>query len=297
MILRHAALALSIALASGCALSAEHRSPEALTIVSWNLEHLAENDNSGCRPRTEPDYAALRGFAAGLKADVIAFQEVESAKAAARVFDPNTYTIIIEQRPGTPDSKPPCNGAPELHLNRQAVGFAVRKGVAFTRSPDVTALQDGDPNLRSGVDITISRSGRPPLRLLAVHLKSGCAGVQSSNPSCDVLKRQAATLESWIEARAREPAQFAILGDFNRRLALPGDAIWATLDGPPGPTDLTLAGGTMPPSCDPRYTSFIDHIVLDPRAATNDAGFKEHVFSGARLSDHCPVSVSLTATD
>ena len=32
-------------------------------------------------------------------------------------------------------------------------------------------------------------------------------------------------LKAWIDARRREGAPFAILGDFNRRLALPGD--WA----------------------------------------------------------------------
>lgn len=72
-----------------------------LTLVAWNMEHLAEADGSGCRPRTEADYAAMRGYVTGLGADVIAFQEVESRAAAERVFDPAIYTVVTEERVGT----------------------------------------------------------------------------------------------------------------------------------------------------------------------------------------------------
>ena len=58
-----------------------------LTLASWNMEHLAEHNGTGCRPRTDADYAAMRAYADALQADVIAFQEVESRAAAERVFD------------------------------------------------------------------------------------------------------------------------------------------------------------------------------------------------------------------
>lgn len=160
---------------AGCA-TVPPASVDAVTVASWNLEHLAEANGSGCRPRQDSDYTALRAHATSLNADIIAFQEVESVAGAERVFDPTVYAIVMEERPGTPNSKPPCNGAPQLHLNRQATGFAVRKSLRIDRHPDLTTLQDGDPNLRSAVDITVSRKGRQPIRLLSVHLKSGCAG-------------------------------------------------------------------------------------------------------------------------
>ena len=53
-----------------------------LTLASWNMEHLAEANGSGCRPRTDADYAAMRAYVDALAADVIAFQEVESKAAA-----------------------------------------------------------------------------------------------------------------------------------------------------------------------------------------------------------------------
>lgn len=56
-----------------------------ITLAAWNMEHLAEANGSGCRPRTDADYAAMRAYVADLNADVIAFQEVESKAAAERV--------------------------------------------------------------------------------------------------------------------------------------------------------------------------------------------------------------------
>lgn len=283
------AIALGV---SACAAPGPSQPPSDLRVVSWNLEHLAEANASGCRPRGDADYAALRAHALSIDADIVAFQEVESVRAAQRVFDPQIYNIIMETRPGTANSKPPCNGNPQYHLNRQATGFAVKKGLSVERHPDLVALQDGDPNLRSGVDITVTPQLGAPIRLLAVHLKSGCAG-GISGASCEILNRQAKTLEEWIEMRATGPSPFAILGDFNRRLALADDTVWAMLDGPPGPTDLSLAAGTEAPKCDPRYTSFIDHIAVDPRLASRARDFRELTYPGERLSDHCAISLSI----
>ena len=88
MIWRHPALVLPALLTSGCIAPSPSASPNIATttlkIASWNLEPLAERDGEGCRPRTEADYAALRGHSGSLGADVIAFQEVESVADARR---------------------------------------------------------------------------------------------------------------------------------------------------------------------------------------------------------------------
>lgn len=214
--LRELGLALTLLL-SACATSAPPTpAPGPLRIVSWNLEHLAEADGSGCRPRTEADYAALRALVERMDADVIAFQEVESEAAAQRVFDPSRYTIAMEERLGSP-ARPECRGLGGHYLNRQAVGFAIRRGLEIERHPDLVDLQLGDGDLRSGVDIEIGRVGGPRLRLLGVHLKSGCASGAGSD-ACALLFRQIPVLEAWIDARARTGQAFAAIGDFNRRL-------------------------------------------------------------------------------
>ncbi|MGF7151902.1 endonuclease/exonuclease/phosphatase family metal-dependent hydrolase [Sphingomonas zeicaulis] len=236
----------------------------------------------------------MRAIADSLDADVIAFQEAESERAAQRVFDPARYTIVMETRAGDPTGT--CGGRhPDQPFIRQAVGLAIRKGIAFERHPDVTGLMLGNPQLRSGVDVTIRPRDDAPLRLLGVHLKSGCfSGTQDS--ACPVLLQQIPVLEAWIDAAAAGPTRFAVLGDWNRRLALAGDTVWTEIDdAEPANADLRLADAGTPPRCDPRYDSFIDHIVLDRRAGTAMAGFSETPYpAGSKhYSDHCPVSVTL----
>ena len=287
MLKRFAVLAL--ALVAGACATEPTSAQTPLRVASWNMEHLSEDGAKGCRPRTDADYALMRTYAERLNADVVAFQEVESIKAAERVFDPAKYTVIIEQRPA--GDAFPCRGLEGRTLTRQAVGFAIRKGVAFERAADLTDLQLGDPNLRSAVDITVSAKGHQPLRLLAVHMKSGCASGQNGD-ACQILLRQVPILERWIDAAAGQGVRFAVLGDFNRRLARAGDPIWADLDdATPANADLSLAEGATGPKCDPRFSEFIDHVVLDARASRDLKGFEELTYAagGERPSDHCPV--------
>ncbi|MDT7529057.1 endonuclease [Sphingopyxis sp. SE2] len=265
-----------------------------LRISSWNVEFLAEKDGTGCEPRAPEDYAAMRRISDGLDADVIAFQEAENVTAAIRVFDPARYTIVMEERAGAPSGT--CGGKhPEAQVIRQAVGFAVRKGIDFERHPDVTTLMLGNPQLRSGVDITLRPKGKAAIRLLGIHLKSGCfAGSEAK--ACPVLLDQIPALEAWIDAAARGPDRFVVLGDWNRRLALPGDAVSQDIDdAEPANADLHLADEGKAPGCDPRYDSFIDHIVLDKRAAADLSGFSETLYASGQkhYSDHCPVAVTL----
>lgn len=263
-----------------------------LTIASWNLEFLALRDGEGCRPRTEADYAALRQMVAAIDADVIAFQEVENYAAAERVFDRRRYRLIMERRPGANGGT--CRGAPAgQQLIPQAVGFAVRRGLHFS-ARELTALRLGDPNLRSGLEVGLRVRGGRHLRLLGVHLKSGCAGGGTSE-SCATLGRQVQVLERWIDEAARAPYRFVVVGDWNRRLASVGDTVWAALDdGNPPNADLSLAAGGAMPRCDPLHTSFIDHFALDRRATASLVSFQEVTFAGPRLSDHCPVVMRIT---
>lgn len=266
--------------------------PSTLTLASWNMEHLAERNGSGCRPRTDADYAAMRAYVDAMAADVIAFQEVESRAAAERVFDPSRYHVVIEARIGS-GRNGDCGGRPGLTINAQRTGFAIRKGLAFDRQPDVTDLQAGNPDLRSGVDVIVRPAGGAPMRLLSVHLKAGCSA-GDRNDACAALFQQVPAMERWIDARASEALRFAVLGDFNRRLVMPGDALWAEWDdGVPANADLARASSDRSARCNPRYKDFIDYIVLDRRAAAGQLDFDEKTFAAEPLSDHCAVTTRL----
>ena len=288
-----AACLAAIAALSACSTAPKREAPP-LRIAAWNLEHLAEHDGSGCRPRQEADYAALRAYVQRLDADVIAFAEVESAKAAERVFPPADYTIVMSTRPDSGRDyfcRRDANSGPRI--NKQDVGFAIRRGVKFTRHADLDALGLGDPDLRWGVDLTIDAPR--PLRLLALHLKSGCSA-GSDRDACPILFDQVPTLERWIAARRAEGGDFALLGDWNRRLALAGDTVWRQLndDG----VALVDAAGGEGSRCVARYPDFIDHIVLDPGAAARvvTGSFEQFDYGvpeAEHPSDHCPIAVRL----
>lgn len=267
-----------------------------LRLASWNLEFLAEKDGVGCQPRQAADYAAMRRIADGLDADVIAFQEAESVAAAARVFDPARFAIVMEERPGAPSGT--CGGKnSQQKVIRQAVGFAIRKGIAFDRNADVTSLMLGNAQLRSGVDIILRPAGKAPIRLLGIHLKSGCF-TGSGAKACPTLLEQIPAIEAWIDAAADGPVRFAVLGDWNRRLALPDDSVWREIDDSnPANADLRLADDGKAPACDPRYDSFIDHIALDRRAGEAMLAFAEIPYAAGEkhYSDHCPIAVTLAS--
>lgn len=277
-----------------------------LKVATWNLEHLAEANGSGCKPRDDADYAKLRAYAERLNADVVGFQEVETAAAAARVFGPAIYDIVMSGQP-YPSPTGGCRGKEGLKLLPQRTGFAVRKGVAYSVNPPLEALninREGGP-LRWGVDITVE--GEQPIRILNVHLKSGCPrGAKPSDDDCPVIFRQAPIVEEWIDARERAGETFLAIGDFNRILDPNGAEVWLTWDDlDPAGLDLHVAaheavGGPISPACDNgRYADFIDHIVLSDRAVKrwDHSSFRELAYSevGNEMpSDHCPVSISIS---
>ncbi len=263
-----------------------------LRIAAWNLEHLDDTDEAGCVGRISADYSALARQVIELNADIIAFQEVENAAAAHRVFPENQWHVEMSGRPSTGPSRT-CWGKPDAQVGHLATGFAIRRGVANRRHVDLSALGADDSFLRWGTDIAVTEKGRS-LRLLSVHLKSGCWGAKQDSETksekvCATLRGQMEQLKAWADARRAEGTAFVILGDFNRRLVLPDDWAWRLLS--PSEAPLRLLTESELTRCDPRYTAFIDHLVAGGGAEVMPApgSFREAARQG-KHPDHCAVS-------
>ena len=260
-----------------------------LKIATWNLEWLTLRSAGDpalpetVTPKRPEDRALLRRYAATLDADVVALEEVDGPEVAAEIFTPDRYALFFSHDDVV-----------------QRVGFAVRRGIAVQQNPDLVAL-DIYPNahfhLRSGVDITLDfPSAR--LRLLGVHLKSGCHyGSLSNNPGrvCDTLRRQVLPLQGWIAQRREEGVPFALLGDFNRRMDGRDEMMAALNQASPL---LRVTEGRSTPCWG--GNSFIDHIMLGGAArawlepnSMRVLVYREGEEAKERLSDHCPVSVRL----
>lgn len=297
-----------------------------LTICTWNLEHLAAQNDSGCRPRQDSDYRALQNFAASLKADIIAFQEVENLAAARRVFEPSVYRVEIS---GRPDIDLGSCSESRQRRRMQRTGFAIRRdleekhGARFKRLPDVRSLAC-EPAQRWGVHIMLQSAVAPKrsLHLLCIHLQSGCwykdLTYRGDDSPCSRLAAQVPRLEAWMDARASNNAEFIVLGDLNRQLDGLGDPVWEALDDSEVCTweqpvsglwhcrrgtlrdnriaDLERArcGRKHPYPHNVRYPFSVDHIIMsagaDQSAIEKSAEF---IRDRQKLSDHTPLVMKL----
>ena len=292
-------LALATSAWSGCERGEELRpstSPQAsssLRVWTWNLNWLHQQDDAGLNRRVAEDYEALSRYARRLDADVIVVQEVDGEEALRRIFDPGVYAFHVSSRD-----------------NVQRVAVVYRRTLEVVRYPDVVEVaRVYSERLRYGVDLGVKDpvSGGE-LRILGVHLKSGCFRSPLGGPyldgesedACAKLKMQLPVLERWMKQRAEARSPFMIVGDFNRRLGA-GESIWEDWRRRMPGLGLTSPTVKMQSRCwGGRYPEFIDHLVLDARAekmmtrrTTRQLLYDEEDAArhGYRLSDHCPVGM------
>ncbi|MBA4111601.1 MAG: hypothetical protein C0487_18635 [Leptothrix sp. (in: Bacteria)] len=325
-----AALASALSVLSACSpTQAANQQTDALHLATWNMEWLltpADRAELGSRcvrqqPRSHEralpctpgkaqpptrgaaDFDALARTATQLhevlRADAVALQEVDGATAARQVFRHGWKLDCFVDR-----------------AHPQKVGFAIREGTPYRCNGDLSAL-DIDGSTRAGADVTLYPGTAREVRLLSVHLKSGCFNgkLDRQFAPCQRLRQQVPVLERWVDERVREGKAFAILGDFNRHLdkdsnhpagpdeSQPLNVFNALSDNEPKGAVLVRAtegADSIPCSADDRHTRYIDDILVSEKLATRAARkqFTRVPFAaedqGRQLSDHCPVVYSLT---
>ncbi|MDN4058242.1 endonuclease/exonuclease/phosphatase family protein [Massilia sp. YIM B02769] len=291
-------------------------------------------------PPTSADYAAkLAGLQAtiadliekgGVK--VIAFQEVRSAEVIKTLLGKHA------DRFGTCDA--PHDGfqttafAWDKSMGETGAKCSVNEDLAVSDNPGAKDAH----KVRPGLTLELEWADRR-LSFLNVHLKSSCANIvptpiyqarllDDPNPACQVLNRQVAPIERWLDSVAQRSPDFVLLGDFNRRIdeeaaanirpgqvrtdgsnpagVPPQDAngkvatryLWQELnDGTRALKQVPLTN--VDTGC--RGFTGLDHIVLSGALAARQApeiGSRKTAVvqqPGQRIdtSDHCPRSVTL----
>lgn len=263
-----------------------------LRIAAWNIEHLAAVPELGCFPRDDAGYALVADVISRVDADVWLLQEIDGVEALERVFGTG-WSFHVEEREGS-GQYPLCRGRDDgSRLRAQNTAIAIRDTIPHERLPDFTELDvNGSGRMRHGVALTLLEG--EPIDIMSVHLASGCHQGDTSNV-CPTLFGQAEVLENWIDTRSAAGRAVIVGGDFNRRFEMDDDQVWIGLNYG-DPYALHIAGAGIRPQCDPRYTQFIDFILLNEHAASFKVtgSFAETTFfDGMRASDHCPISITL----
>ena len=278
------------------------------------------------RFRTAAAYQLLARQVASLRADLIAFEEVEGAEALARVLEP-------DGRVPSATAQGIQRGADWWWLvnplpidGRQRVALAVRR--ELVRELSVTPVPElGQPLTREARGGLLARltflDGRQ-LHVLVVHLKSGCQDFSSSSTltstststsACRQLAAQLPILARLLDDLESQGLPLLVLGDFNLRFTAQSgqvvpDGAWTLLDNrqPAGARlERLTTGFVQPDGCFlPRYGNLpIDHILLAGTLVGRavPGSLQAHPFMtsseppqlrrGAQwfLSDHCPLSV------
>ncbi len=260
---------------------------EEIRLATWNIENLRD-PGVASNKRKERDFKRLARYATEMDADIVALQEIESEAALEKIFDPSVHAFYMSTRNDT-----------------QRVALVVRNTVAVTHYAELSEF-DTTGGVRHAVEMEITL-GQQPIRLLAVHLKSFCFTGTLPAPDlggnhCEKLATQIPLLEQWIDTTASDEVPFVVLGDFNRRLNLPNDAVWAELDDA-DPQNLVLhraSEGQLSRCWDGEYPEYIDHFVYNSQALAliEPASLKQIVYTEdvslkSSLSDHCPLTIDL----
>lgn len=295
-------------------------------VATWNIEWLNESEGNptvrndcieykrqhGGKPprgkcdkpvRIQADYDKLAEYANKLNADLIAVQEVKSVEALKKIFPPQHYDYWLSN-----------------YKQDQKTGLVVRKeAFQIVSGNDFQALGVSGGRVRYGADVTVKNKEGKELRLLSVHLKSGCfdkiltdaTKTNAGEAPCPILREQLPILESWVNDRTTEATSFIVLGDFNRRLLwearnnkaagyTDGTDLWFwpeltdAID-----KDLSNANSRddRPEACGyGTFDEYIDHILLSKNLAEKVKDFQQHIYENQdfmkfSLSDHCPISI------
>lgn len=272
-------------------LNSPNAKAEILKVATWNVEWLLTQKDlkkttipNNVILRNTKDFKRLLTYIHKLNADIIALQEVGSIETLQEIIPKEQYLFFISD-----------------DLIAQHTAIAIRKNPNYSieRHVDVSALSHIEHThiLRSGLDITI-HTKKDSLRLLVVHLKSGCQSylLNSRKMDCIILKQQIPFLQEWIQARIKEQQAFIILGDFNRNISV-NDDFFKSLS-PSSPLTIPTAKFATP-CWGGGY--FIDGFILDPKASNWIINGSLRVMtytekdndSQKLLSDHCPVSIKI----
>ena len=240
----------------------------------------------------------MKAYARNLDANIVALQEVGSEQAVHSLFPKEDWQVFFS---GRADSEAYTCRESGANSTQQKVAFAVKKPLRVASSASLHAFGLQTPGLRHALALDV-QTDIGPLKLLNVHLKSGCFvddHTKEDSRACEMLSQQARLLDSWIEKREQSAEPYAVLGDFNHRLSAPYNRLTRTLSQNQDGKQASLNNATSALiGCHPYYPATIDHILVGHMSDTQfslsaDVQHYERMDPEDMLSDHCAVTLSI----
>ncbi|MBP2699574.1 endonuclease/exonuclease/phosphatase family protein [Photobacterium lucens] len=281
--------------------------------MTWNLQWLADHPKNDIQ-RTTKDYQALKQIFLTHQPDVLAFQEVNSAKSLYRVIPKDQYQVFMSSRTMSTEDK--FNGI------NQFTGFAVKKHLITKQLPDITELSSPTKalgltshypqKLRYGSVIALQLNNQT-VSLANLHLKSGCfyPNQLSSNKkkACRTLNLQRQIVQQWVDNQQTKQLPFIIIGDFNHQIHQPPSTnngfISSSANKPLKWLSQNINGNCLAKVIKNnrvyyrQYKQLIDHGFSSVHFTLNSAQqiqFSKHQLEQYQLTDHCPLLFTLTLT-
>jgi endonuclease/exonuclease/phosphatase family metal-dependent hydrolase len=269
-----------------------------LVVATWNVEHLAAQNNQGCKGRENADYAALTAYKNEVDADIYALQEVGSVAAVHRVFNSSEWQVFISDRADSPNYT--CRGSGKTST-QQKVAYAVKKSILVKNVNNLDALSAPLFGLRHALQLNIEHAGKP-LSFINFHLKSGCFVsnyLESDRKSCGILAQQAKILKSTLKKQQKSQPNLVLLGDFNHHLANENNRLRADL-GLDTTEDKSAWVNTTDSvqGCHPKYPAPIDHIIVSSSLVKylekpkSQFHYFDDMTPNKMPSDHCALTIS-----
>jgi len=212
------------------------------------------------------DWKLVKKYAKRLNAD-IAFEEVDGVAMAKKAYGASSTTFHSTTEPDV-----------------QKPGFAVRKGITFTRNPDFgrSRRHRGSAAIAAPRRRHHGATRGTESRMLAVHLKSGCPAQSLDNTSGDACPAAQGSSCQFSRAGSRSVSIGCAVhhpGDFNR-IFEDNEAFWRG-------NEPQRRGRPDPLHCRPhirllagKHPKFIDHIVFGgpARQWAQSSSFKVMVY-------------------
>lgn len=253
-----------------------------IRVGTFNIAWLGDGVNDMIE-RSNADYENIGNVIKTLDVDILALQEIENRQALQKIVDTNQYQILTSSFP-----------------EKQKTALIISKKISILDHTEIRSISLGNDDLRPGLIAYCEYNGID-FFVGSFHFKSTSRYDDTREKrlrSFAMRRLQSQKLIEGIDklSKQKKDKDFILLGDFNDNPTKKNSNITALEN-----DDLDFLTGNLQ-SCKFKIWKSIDHIIvskeLEKKVISSslfmlDIGNMYDKSESEKISDHCPVTVSL----